>query len=197
MKRCFFLIAFLYLQLNGNGQVFFPVNESSGKVYYLKTEEIGITKAEKYNRVKTWFINYYKTSRFEDHFKIARKGKSLQMIETTNSIAGKCGFYVMYPVDDRSGLVMEQIFVMFTMTISFTNAGYENLITDIICFTAPTTSGNMRPAQFELEAYNERQLNRLAYVQQYIVPQVNNSIQKVQLELARNIRYGNLTQASW
>lgn len=178
-------------------QVFFPVDAVSGKVYYHKTEEIALTKAEKYNRVKTWFMNYYKTSKFEDHFSIAKKARLTQIVETANSITGKYGFYVMHPTNDRSGLVMEQIFVMFTMTIKFTNTGYENLITDMVCFTSQTNDGNMRPPQFGLEAYNERQLNRLWYVQQYIIPQVNNSVQKVQVELARNIRYGNLTEASW
>ena len=191
------LLALLYLQLSVTGQDFFPVDASSGKVYYHKTEEIALSKTEKYNRVKTWFMNYYKTSKFEDHFRIVKKGKPLQMIETANSITGKYGFYVMHPTDDRSGLVMEQIFVMFTMTIKFTSSGYENLITNMICFTSQTNSGSMRPSQFGLEAYNERQLNRLDYVQQYIIPQVNNSIQKVQIELARNIRYGNLTEATW
>lgn len=197
MKRVFLLLAFLYLQLNGISQVFFPVDAASGKVFYHKTEEIALTKTEKYNRVKTWFMNYYKTSKFEDHFRMVKNGKPLQMIETANSITGKYGFYVMHPTDDRSGLVMEQIFVMFTMTIKFTNTGYENLITDMSCFTRQTNTGSMRPPQFGLEAYNEQQLNRLGYVQQYIIPQVNNSIQKVQIELARNVRYGNLTEASW
>lgn len=198
MKRFLLLLCLLYLQADCLAQVFFPVDASSGKVYYHKTEEISLSKNEKYNRVKTWFMNYYKTSKFEAHFKIAaRKGKSLQLIETPNSISGKYGFYVMHPVDDRSGLVMEQLFVMFTITIKFTNTGYENRITDMICFTGQTNTGSLRPSQFGLETYNEQQLNRLAYVQQYIIPQVTNSIQKVQIELARTIRYGNLTEASW
>lgn len=182
-------------------QVFFPVDAASGKVYYHKTEEVALSKADKYHRVKTWLMNYYKTSKFEDHFKITRKGKPLQIIETANSITGKYGFYVMHPIDDRSGLVMEQIFVMFTMTIKFTPTGYENLITDMVCFTRQTNtgpgSGGMRPSEFGLEAYNEQQLNRLEHVQQYIIPQVNNSIQKIQIELARTVRYGNLTEAAW
>ena len=64
-------------------------------------------------------MNYYKTSKFEDHFKITKKGKPIQLEEdkTNQTITGKCGFYIMYPID-RSGLVMEQTFVMFTMTIS-------------------------------------------------------------------------------
>jgi len=197
MKKFFLLLAFVCIYLSGTSQAFFPVNDSSGKVLYRKTEEIAISKAEKYNRVKTWFMNYYKISKFEDHFRITRNGKPLQMIETANSITGKYGFYVMHPTDDRSGLVMEQIFVMFTMTIKFTPVGYENLITDITCFTGETNSGSMRPSQFGVETYNSQQLNRLAHVQQYIIPQVTNSIQKVQVELARTIRYGNLTGASW
>lgn len=197
MKKFFLLLALACAYLSGISQAFFPINDSSGKVLYRKTEDIALSKAEKYNRVKTWFMNYYKTSKFEDHFRIVRKGKPLQMIETANSITGKYGFYVMHPTNDRSGLVMEQIYVMFSMTIKFTPAGYENLITDITCFTGETNSESMRPSQFGVETYNSQQLNRLDYVQQYIIPQVTNSVQKVQIELARTIRYGNLTGATW
>lgn len=198
MKNIFLLFFLLSLQLSGISQLLFPVDAASGKVYYHKTEETGITKAEKYNRVKTWFLNYYKTSRFEDHFRVTKKGKPVYLAENknNNSITGRCGFYIMYPVES-SELVIEQTFVMFTMTISFTNTGYKNQITDLICFSRKTTgaSGDMRPPEYGLEAYNERRLNNRDYVQQYVIPQVNNSVRKIQEELSRNIRYGNLTEA--
>ncbi|MBW0177000.1 hypothetical protein [Sediminibacterium sp.] len=198
MKKTLLLLSLLYLQLSGMGQAYFPSDQSTGKISFHKTEEIAVSKADKYNRVKTWFMNYYKISRFEDQFRVTKKGKPVYLVENKNknSIAGRCGFYIMYPLE-TSGLVMEQTFVMFTMTISFTNTGYKNQISDIICFSSKTTSNvqDMRPPEYGLEAYNERRLNDRDYVQQYIIPQVNNSIRKVQEELSRNIRYGNLTEA--
>jgi|GEM_PF-3261452 len=197
MKKTLFLLAFLYLQLNGIGQDFFQSDQTSGKISFSKSEDIPVPKADKYNRVKTWFINYYKTSRFEDYFRVTKKGKPVYLVENknNNSITGRCGFYIMYPTEG-SGLVIEQTFVMFTMTISFTNTGYTNQISDLICFSNNTSSRNdMRPPEYGLEAYNERRLNDRDYVQQYVIPQVKNSIRKIQDELSRNIRYGNLTES--
>lgn len=178
-------------------QVFFPVDENSGKVFYTRLEKMPVSKSDIYNRTKIWFINYYRTSKFEDHFKITRKGKPVLLVENKNktSITGKYGFYVMHPTE-TSGLVMDQTFVTLTMTISFTDSGYKNHITDLICYSSNTNaSNNMRPPEFGLEAFNEMRLNRQDYVQQYIIPQVTNSIRKIQDELSRTIRYGNLTEA--
>lgn len=55
------------------GQAYFPSDQSTGKISFHKTEEIAVSKADKYNRVKTWFMNYYKTSRFEDQFRVTKK----------------------------------------------------------------------------------------------------------------------------
>ena len=113
-------------------QTYFPVDETSGKVHYQLTEEMGISNTDKYNRTKTWFMNYYKTSRFEENFMVDRKGKLVHLTESKNktSLSGKCGFYIMYP-SEGSALVMEQEFVLFTITIKFTGKGYETHITDI------------------------------------------------------------------
>ncbi|TDO29207.1 hypothetical protein BC659_1290 [Sediminibacterium goheungense] len=180
-------------------QLHFPVDENSGKVQYQLSEDIAVSNTDKYNRTKTWFMNYYKTSRFEEYFMSSKRGRLTHLEESkkSNSISGKYGFHVMYP-SETSSMVIEQVFVMFTMKITFTKTGYENLITDMICFTAPTNSnGNMRPVEFGLEAYNAQQLNRLGYVQYYIIPQVNQSVKKIQQDLSRSLRYGNLTEISW
>ena len=189
------LAPLLLLHLCVHSQVFFPVDAVSGKVFYTKTEDIEVSKTEKYNRAKTWFMNYYKTSRLDDQFSVSKKGRRLYLIEdkSKNTLTGRCGFYIMFPAEG-SGLIMDQTFVMFTMTISITNTGYKNHISDLICFSGKTNNnGDMRPPEYGLEAYNERRLNDKDYVQQYIIPQVTNSIRKVQEEVSRNIRYGNLT----
>ena len=195
MKKLLLLFVTLYLYQSSHAQALFPVDNTSSKVSYKKTEDVTVSKIDMYNRTKTWFLNYYRISKFEDHFRITKNGKPVQLVEskTASSITGKCGFYIMYPNDDRSGLNMEQTFVMFTLTVRFKDGGYESLITDLICFGGQTSKGNMRPPQFGLEAYNERKLNDLDYVQQYVIPQVNNSVRKVQEELSRNIRLGNIT----
>lgn len=180
-------------------QVLFPVDENSGKVKYQIVEDIAVSNTNKYNRTKAWFMNYYKTSRFEEHFMVSKRNRLTHLEESKkgNSISGKYGFYVMYP-SETSSLVIEQVFVMFTMKITFTKTGYENLITDMICYTSTSgANGNMRPVEFGLEAYNGPQLNRLDYVQYYIIPQVNQSIKNIQQDLSRNLRYGNLTEVSW
>ncbi len=197
MKYCLIILLSCCFHSHLGAQVFFPVDENSGKVFYTRIENMPVSKSDIYNRTKTWFINYYRISRFEDHFKVTRKGKPVMLVENKNksSITGKCGFYVMHPTE-ASGLVMEQTFVTLTMTISFTDSGYKNHITDLICYSSNTNSGNnLRPPEFGLEAFNEMRLNRQYYVQQYIIPQVTNSIRKIQDELSRNIRYGNLTEA--
>jgi hypothetical protein len=197
-KMILFVLAFHFV-CSAMSQSYFPVDESSGKIHYQLTEEISVSHAEKFNRTKTWFMNYYKTSGLEEHFLVTRKGRLVHLTESKNktSLSGKCGFYIMYP-SEGSALVMEQVFVLFTMTIKFTGTGYENHITDMQCFTAKTNSvTNMRPLEFGLEAYNGQQLNRLDYVQQHVIPQVTNSVKKIQQDVSRNLRYGNLTEVSW
>ncbi len=197
MKYVLIILFALGFQSGIIAQAFFPIDESSGKVFYTRTETIPVSKSDKYLRAKTWFINYYRISSFEDHFKVTKRGKPVMLIENKNkfSITGKCGFYIMHP-SESSGLIMNQTFVTLTMTLSFTDSGYKNHITDLICYTANTTAGNnMRPPEFGLEAFNELRLNRQEYVQKYIIPQVTNSVRKIQDELSRNIRYGNLTEA--
>lgn len=195
MKKLLLLFVTLYLYQDATTQALFPIDNVSNKVSYKKIEIVTVPKVEMYNRTRTWFLNYYRTSKFEDYFRITKNGKPIHLVEskTANSITGKCGFYIMYPNDDRSGLNMEQTFIMFTLTVRFKDGTYESLITDFICFGAQTSKGNMRPPQFGLEAYNEGKLNDLDYVQQYVIPQVNNSVRKVQEELSRNIRLGNIT----
>lgn len=197
MKYCLLILLLFGFQSYLGAQVFFPVDANSGKVFYTRIENMPVSKSDIYNRTKTWFINYYRISRFGEHFKVTRKGKPVMLLENKNksSITGKCGFYVMHPTE-ASGLVMDQTFVTLTMTISFTDSGYKNHITDLICYSSNTNAGNnMRPPEFGLEAFNEIRLNRQDYVQQYIIPQVTNSIRKIQDELSRTIRYGNLTEA--
>ena len=99
----------------------------------------------------------------------------------------------MYPIKDLSGLNMKQTFVMYTLTVNFKDSAFESKVSDLKCFTTNTSRNRMRPPQFDLEAYNSVQLNRLDHVQQYIIPQVTNSVRKIHEDLYRNIRYGNLT----
>lgn len=172
-----------------------PTDESSGKIVFKKTSTVILPKSEMYKRTKNWLLYQYATSKFEDHFNISKKGKPLYLAEDSRmrSISGKYGFYIMYPVEDLSGLNMEQTFVMYTLTVNFKDSAFESKVSDLKCFTTSTSSNGMRPPQFDLETYNSIQLNRLDYVQQYIIPQVTNSVRKVHEDLYRNIRYGNLT----
>jgi hypothetical protein len=186
----FFFISFL-LCLYADAQLRFPMDSATEKITYLSSESPGIGKAEMYGRTKAWFLQYYKTSRFEDHLKITRKGKPLNLVEdkSMQSISGKGGFYVMYP-NDRSGLNMEQTFIMFTLTVQFSDTAFQAQITDILCIGAQTSQQDMRPPEYPLEAYNERRLNEKDYVQDFVIPQVTNGIRKVQEELSAAIRNG-------
>ncbi|MBL0882836.1 MAG: hypothetical protein IBJ16_05725 [Chitinophagaceae bacterium] len=148
-----------------------------------------------YKRTKNWLLYQYATSKFEDHFHISKKGKPVYLYEDKRmrNISCKYGFYIMYPVEDLSGLNMEQTFIMYTLTVHFTDSAFESRLTDLKCFTTNINTNNMRPPQFDLETYNSVQINGLAHVQQYIIPQDINSVRKVHDDLDRNIRYGNLT----
>lgn len=173
----------------------FPVDDISGKVVFKKTTTVFLPRAEMYKRTKNWFLYQYATSKFENYFKISRNGKPVYLAEDKNmrSISGNYGFYIMYPVDDRSGLNMEQTFVLYTLTVNFKDSSFESKISNLKCFNTATSKKGMRPPEYNLETFNERQLNQLDYVQQYIIPQVTNSVRKIHDDLYRNIRYGNLT----
>lgn len=195
MKKLFVLILLISVFSYAYTQQRFPTDDISGKVSFKKNTSILLPKSEMYKRTKNWLLYQYATSKFEDHFKIAKRGKPVQLIEDKykRSISGNYGFYIMYPIDDQSGLNMEQTFVMYTLTVSFKDSSYESKVHNLKCFNTATSKRGMRPPQYDLETFNERQLNQLDYVQQYIIPQVSNSVRKVHEELYRNIRYGNLT----
>jgi hypothetical protein len=172
-----------------------PIDETSGKVVFKKTSAVILPRSEMYKRTRNWLLYQYATSKFEDHFNISKKGKPVYLAEDARmrSISGKYGFYVMYPVEDLSGLNMEQTFIMYTLTVNFKDSAFETKVSDMKCFTTSTSRDGMRPPQFDLETYNSVQLNRLDHVQQYIIPQVTNCVRKIHEDLYRNIRYGNLT----
>lgn len=172
-----------------------PIDEASGKIVFSKTSSVVLPTSEMYKRTRNWLLYQYATSKFEDHFNISKKGKPVYLAEDSRmrSISSKYGFYVMYPVEDLSGLNMEQTFVMYTLTVNFKDSAFESKVSDLKCFTTATSKDGMRPPQFDLETYNSAQLNRLDHVQQYIIPQVLNSVRKIHEDLYRNIRYGNLT----
>ncbi|MBW0160949.1 MAG: hypothetical protein HYI21_13320 [Sediminibacterium sp. Gen4] len=195
MKKLFFLTLLISVFSYTYTQLRFPTDDPSGKVAFKKTSTVILPRSEMYKRTKNWLLYQYATSKFEDYFNISKKGKPVYLAEDARmrSISGKYGFYVMYPVEDLSGLNMEQTFVMYTLTVNFKDSAFESKVSDLKCFTTNTSRNGMRPPQFDLETYNSVQLNRLDHVQQYIIPQVMNSVRKIHEDLYRNIRYGNLT----
>ena len=196
MKHVFIqLICILILQEITYSQNRLPIDETSGRIVFSTTSSVVLSKSEMYKRTKNWLLYQYATSKFEDHFNISKKGKPVYLAEDSRmrSISGKYGFYIMYPIEDMSGLNMEQTFVMYTLTVNFKDSAFESKLSDLKCFTTATSNKGMRPPQFDLDIYNSAQLNRLYHVQQYIIPQVMNSARKVHEDLYRNIRYGNLT----
>lgn len=195
MKYYFIWLMSILMIETSYGQNKLPIDETSGKVVFKKTSTVILPRSEMYKRTRNWLLYQYATSKFEDHFNISKKGKPVYLAEDSRmrSISGKYGFYVMYPVEDLSGLNMEQTFVMYTLTVNFKDSAFETKISDLKCFTTSTSRNGMRPPQFDLETYNSVQLNRLDHVQQYIIPQVTNSVRKIHEDLYRNIRYGNLT----
>jgi hypothetical protein len=192
-----FLIPFLLLFFlqQSSAQLKFPTDDHSGKVAFVKTSSVVLPRIEMYKRTKNWLLYQYATSKFEDHYNISKKGKPVYLYEDARmrSISGKYGFYIMYPIEDLSGLNMEQTFVMYTLTVNFKDTAFESKVSDLKCYTTATSKNGMRPPQFDLETYNSAQLNQLDHVQQYIIPQVLNSVRKIHEDLYRNIRYGNLT----
>jgi len=196
MKYRFFLpICFVLMTISLYSQKGFPVDEVSGKVEFNKTSTVILPKSEMYKRTRNWLLYQYATSKFEDHFNISKKGKPVYLSEDKRMqrISSKYGFYIMYPVEDFSGLNMEQTFVMYTLTVNFKDSAFESKVSDLKCYNTATSKNGMRPPQFDLETYNSAQLNGLDHVQQYIIPQVLNSVRKIHEDLYRNIRYGNLT----
>lgn len=195
MKKIALFMLLLCCSYISKAQLFFPTDEHTGKVSFTKEEAVAIPKPEMFRRTKVWLLNTYKTSKFEENFKLTRKGKPVYFTEGKNMsyITAKYGFYVMYPNNDMSGLNMEQTFVMYTLTIKFAKDTFHSTITDMICYGTATGGMDMRPEEYVLEAYNEPKLNRQDFVQYYIIPQVTNSVRRIQQELYRNIRYGNIT----
>lgn len=189
----YFLSFFLLQQISA--QLKFPSDDVSGKVVFNKRSTVILPRSEMYKRTKNWLLYQYATSKFEDHFNISKNGKPVYLSEDKRMqhISSKYGFYIMYPVEDLSGLNMEQTFVMYTLTVNFKDSAFESKVSDLKCYTTATSKNGMRPPQFDLETYNSAQLNSLDHVQQYIIPQVLNSVRKIHEDLYRNIRYGNLT----
>ncbi|WP_439516226.1 hypothetical protein [Sediminibacterium sp.] len=195
MKKLLFSFLFIVSLQELPAQLKLPTDDPSGKVVFKKTSAVILPRSEMYRRARNWLLYQYATSKFEDYFNISKKGKPVYLAEDSRmrSISGKYGFYIMYPIKDLSGLNMKQTFVMYTLTVNFKDSAFESKVSDLKCFTTNTSRNRMRPPQFDLEAYNSVQLNRLDHVQQYIIPQVTNSVRKIHEDLYRNIRYGNLT----
>ena len=195
MKKLLFSLLFICTLQQLSAQLKFPTDDPSGKVVFKKTSTVILPKSEMYKRTKNWLLYQYATSKFEDYFNISKKGKPVYLAEDSRmrNISSRYGFYIMYPVEDMSGLNMEQTFVMYTLTVNFKDSAFESKVSDLKCFTTATSKNGMRPPKFDLETYNSAQLNQLDHVQQYIIPQVMNSVRKVHEDLYRNIRYGNLT----
>jgi len=195
MKKFLIPVLFIFFLQQLSAQLRLPTDDHSGKVVFAKTSSVGLPKSEMYKRTKNWLLYQYATSKFEDYFNISKKGKPVFLQEDARmrSISGKYGFYIMYPIEDLSGLNMEQTFVTYTLTVNFKDTAFESKVSDLKCYTTATSKNGMRPPQFDLETYNSPQLNQLDHVQQYIIPQVLNSVRKIHEDLYRNIRYGNLT----
>ncbi|BFG70978.1 hypothetical protein KACHI17_18590 [Sediminibacterium sp. KACHI17] len=195
MKKTLFFFLLLFSLQQIFAQLRFPLDDNSGKIVFTKVSSVVLPRSEMYKRTRNWLLYQYTTSKFDDHFNISKNGKPVYLSEDKRmrSISGKYGFYIMYPIEDRSGLNMEQTFVMYTLTVNFKDSAFESRVSDLKCFTTATTRNGMRPPQFDLETYNSNQLNHLDHVQQYIIPQVMNSVRKIHEDLYRNIRYGNLT----
>ncbi len=195
MKKLLFSLLFICTLQQLSAQLKFPTDDPSGKVVFKKTSTVILPKSEMYKRTKNWLLYQYATSKFEDYFNISKKGKPVYLAEDSRmrNISSRYGFYIMYPVEDMSGLNMEQTFVMYTLTVNFKDSAFESKVSDLKCFTTATSKNGMRPPKFDLETYNSAQLNQLDHVQQYIIPQVMNSVRKIHEDLYRNIRYGNLT----
>lgn len=193
-KIILYFLSFFFLQQTFT-QLKFPLDNNSGKIVFNKSSTVILPRSEMYKRTKNWLLYQYATSKFEDHFNISKNGKPVYLSEDKRMqhISCKYGFYIMYPVEDLSGLNMEQTFVMYTLTVNFKDSAFESKVSDLKCYTTATSKNGMRPPQFDLETYNSAQLNPLEHVQQYIIPQVLNSVRKIHEDLYRNIRYGNLT----
>lgn len=195
MKKFLIPLLFIFFLQQLSAQLRLPTDDLSGKIVFAKTSSVELPRSEMYKRTKNWLLYQYATSKFEDHFNISKKGKPVYLAEDARmrTISGKYGFYIMYPIEDLSGLNMEQTFVTYTLTVNFKDTAFESKVSDLKCYTTATSKNGMRPPQFDLETYNSPQLNQLDHVQQYIIPQVLNSVRKIHEDLYRNIRYGNLT----